>query len=388
MTKARDLANFLGDNTSLGTINDAYAAGTLVPSSTNPNMVINGAMEINQRGDQTGVTTVGYVLDRFLCDFSNVGTNSVTQDTDVPEGQGFSKSMKIACTATQAIEASTRMQITHRLEGFDSVQTKFGTSDAESLTLSFWIKANRSQTFGVNFENELPVGGGVDQGYQTSQTYTTANTWQKMVITISGDTRTGKGFTWNSSKALAFDICLSEAGSDSGGGTASATWSDLTQNQKCTHNTEHFADSTANYFNITGVKLELGSEATDFQHVPYGEELAKCHRYYQQYGGGDPYHSFFVAGTYNGNTGKGFFELSERMRAIPTGSGTGTFDGGNGYSQDAVLTNIYGALEPDGTCKIMYLRVTGNSNNYIIAGFIRVRASNDINAKIIFDAEL
>jgi len=297
MTKARDLANFLGDNTSLGTINDAYAAGTLVPSSTNPNMVINGAMEINQRGDQTGVTTVGYVLDRFLCDFSNVGTNSVTQDTDVPEGQGFSKSMKIACTATQAIEASTRMQITHRLEGFDSVQTKFGTSDAESLTLSFWIKANRSQTFGVNFENELPVGGGVDQGYQTSQTYTTANTWQKMVITISGDTRTGKGFTWNSSKALAFDICLSEAGSDAGGGTASATWSDLTQNQKCTHNTEHFADSTANYFNITGVKLELGSEATDFQHTSFGEELAKCKRYYNS-----SYNYGVVAGTANNDT--------------------------------------------------------------------------------------
>ena len=150
MTKARDLADFLGDNTSLGTINDAYDAGTLVPSSTNPNMVINGAMQINQRGNQTGVTTVGYGLDRFLCDFSNVGTSSVTQDTDVPEGQGFAKSMKIACTATHAIEASTRMQITHRLEGFDSVQTKFGTSDAESLTLSFWIKANRNQ---INYED-------------------------------------------------------------------------------------------------------------------------------------------------------------------------------------------------------------------------------------------
>jgi len=315
MTKARDLANFLGDNTSLGTINNAYDAGTLVPSSTNPNMVINGAMEINQRGDQTGVTTGGYILDRFLCDFVNVGTNSVTQDTDVPEGQGFAKSMKIACTATQAIEASTIMQITHRLEGFDSVQTKFGTSDAESLTLSFWIKANRSQTFGVNFENELPVGGGVDQGYQTSQTYTTANTWQKMVITISGDTRTGKGFTWNSSKALAFDICLSEAGSNAGGGTASATWSDLTQNQKCTHNTEHFADSTSNYFNITGVKLELGSEATDFQHVPYAEELAKCQRYFQVHNMPQDYST-----SDNNNAIYRSYILPVEMRAIGTGT--------------------------------------------------------------------
>ena len=281
MGNARSLGSFLSNNTSLGTINDAYDAGTLVPSvtTTNPNMVINGAMEINQRGDKTGLTTGGYMLDRHNVQINNMGTVSVTQDTDVPSGQGFSKSMKIQCTATGTLNTGTSSLIfIHRIEGFDSVQTMFGTSDAKDVTLSFWIKANRTQTLTVNFENEQTSGGNSDQGYQTSQAYTTANTWQKMVITIPGDTRSGMGFNFNSSKALCFDISLSTGYTSST--TPSATWSQLSNSQRHGHNTEYFGDSTANYFNITGVKLELSSEATDFQHVPHGEELAKCHRYF------------------------------------------------------------------------------------------------------------
>jgi hypothetical protein len=284
------------------------------------------------------------------------------------------------------------MQIIHRLEGFDSVQTKFGTSDAESLTLSFWIKANRSQTLGVNFENELPVGGGADQGYQTSQTYTTANTWQKMVITIPGDTRTGKGFTWNSLKALTFDISLSEAGSDAGGGTASATWSDLTQNQKCTHNTEHFADSTANYFNITGVKLELGSEATDFQHTEYGKELNRCKRYFQIYGGGTAYHSIGHSGSYNTGSSSGFIELVEVMRATPTSSASGSFQCGNGVVDSTTAPSsdftLSGIGERDGTCKLIKVSFRSPLNRFVVGYYLRIRSQNDINATVTFDAEI
>jgi len=279
MTKARDLASFLGNNTSLNTINDAYDAGTLVPSSTNPNMVINGAMEINQRGDKTGLTTGGYMLDRHHVQITSMGTLSVTQDTEVPSGQGLFKSMKIQCTATGTYNSgNSNLVVIHRIEGFDSVQTMFGTSDAKDVTLSFWIKANRAQTLTVNFENEQTSGGNSDQGYQTSQAYTTADTWQKMVVTVPGDTRSGMGFNFNSSKALCFDISLSTGWTNTE--APSATWSNLSNEQRHGHNTEYFGDSTANYFNITGVKLELGSEATDFQHTSYGEELAKCQRYF------------------------------------------------------------------------------------------------------------
>jgi hypothetical protein len=331
MTKARDLANFLGDNTSLSTINNAYAAGTLVPSSANPNMVINGAMKINQRGDQTGITTGTRTLDRHVLQYDAMGTASVTQDTDVPSGYGFSKSMKIQCTATAELNTgSSSMIFIHRLEGFDSVQTMYGTSDAKDVTLSFWIKANRTQTLTVNFENEQTSGGNPDQGYQTSQAYTTANTWQKMVITIAGDTRSGMGFNFNSSKALCFDISLSTGYTSSD--TPSATWSQLANGQRHGHNTEYFADSTSNYFNITGIKLELGSEATDFQHVPYGEEMAKCQRYYQ-------HQNAFGAYLHVNYEQKQSAFTFTRMRAAPTATRTSSFNSGTENSSTITILN-------------------------------------------------
>jgi hypothetical protein len=333
MTKARDLADFLGDNTSLNTINNAYAAGTLIPTVTtiNPNMVINGDMEINQRGDATGITTGTRTLDRHVLQYDAMGTASVTQDTDVPSGYGFSKSMKIQCTATAELNTgSSSMIFIHRLEGFDSVQTMYGTSDAKDVTLSFWIKANRTQTLTVNFENEQTSGGNPDQGYQTSQAYTTANTWQKMVVTIPGDTRSGMGFNFNSSKALCFDISLSTGYTSSD--APSATWSNLANGQRHGHNTEYFGDSTANYFNITGVKLELGSEATDFQHVPYGEEMAKCQRYYQ-------HQNAFGAYLHIDYEQKQSAFTFTKMRASPTATRTGSFNSGTETNSSITIFN-------------------------------------------------
>ena len=363
MTKARDLAD-LGNKTSLDEINDAYDAGTLVPSSSNPNMVINGAMEINQRGDKTGLTTGGYMLDRHHVQITSMGTLSVTQDTEVPSGQGLSKSMKIQCTATGTYNSgNSNLVVIHRIEGFDSVQTMFGTSDAKDVTLSFWIKANRTQTLTVNFENEQTSGGNPDQGYQTSQAYTTANTWQKMVVTIPGDTRSGMGFNFNSSKALCFDISLSTGYTSSS--VPSATWSDLNNGQRHGHNTEYFGDSTANYFNITGIKLELGSEATDFQHTSYGEELAKCQRYFYKYpDSGDYSHPLDHSSAFRSQ----FVTFPVIMRAIPTLSnvtGAGNFTPAN---PDSTGGRVHGA----------YFQW----NSVASAGFVRVESGFKADAEL------
>jgi hypothetical protein len=385
MGNARNLGSFLGTNTSLSTINNAYAAGTLVPSSTNPNMVINGAMEINQRGNQTGLTTGGYMLDRHHLQITSMGTLSVTQDTEVPSGQGLFKSMKIQCTATGTYNSgNSNLVVIHRIEGFDSVQTMFGTSDAKDVTLSFWIKANRAQTLTVNFENEQTSGGNSDQGYQTSQAYTTADTWQKMVVTVPGDTRSGMGFNFNSSKALCFDISLSTGYTS--GDTPSATWSNLANGQRHGHNTEYFGDSTANYFNITGVKLELGSEATDFQHVTYEEELTKCKRYYQVYGGSGNYHAFAAVGTYNTSSGVGYLDLEVTMRAQPTSSTVGTFQASNGVVSTCGV-NLSSFAEPDGGCKLIQVHAH-SASGFINGYFMRVRADNNATTRLKFDAEL
>ena len=244
------------------------------------NMIINGAMNVAQRGTSTtGVGTTGF----FACDrvklYAGGGSSSsrytVTQSTDSPTG--FNYSYKIDCTTANASPSAghntyLRLGI---IEKQDLVNTKFGTSSAESLTLSFWVKSNITGSQQVLFANHVhqkQAGG--------TFTISSADTWEKKTITVSGDTVNSFDATNPISLALSFDMFL-EAGSTYYGGTAQGdTWGDRTNNTKAV-NRLNISSSTSNYFNITGVQLELGSTATDFEHRSYGEELALCQRYYE-----------------------------------------------------------------------------------------------------------
>ena len=246
-------------------------------------MNLNGAMNVFQKGNATAIgSSVFGAADRYLTQNDVAGTLSLTEDADVPEEGGFQSSFKIACTATETLNTTTtNLILIHRLEGQDSQCTNFGKPTASSLTLSFWIKSNRAGDFSVNFENEHPSGGssGDDRGYQVKQTLNEADTWEYKVVTIEGDSVAGKGFQNSSLKGLCFEISLSKAGSTFSGGTPKPYWHNLANNERSTHNTHLFGDSTANYWKITGVQLELGKIATPFEHRSYGEELAGCQRY-------------------------------------------------------------------------------------------------------------
>jgi len=254
----------------------------------------NGDMRVWQRGTtasnpSTAFTHV-YGADRYLIQVQDMGTVTTTIDTDVPPTGGFSRSTKIACTATDTATASSHLIFIHRIEGQDSQCTNFGTDNPESLTLSFWIKSNKSGASNLDFENEdtsvVTGGSSADQGYQTKQYIHSANTWEYKTVTIEGDTYSP--FAFNTNKCLCFDIVLSKAADGSAtydNGTPTAQWSLLSNNQRSVHNEHYFADSTDNYYKITGVQLELGKVATPFEHRSYGEELAFCQRYYYQLGG-------------------------------------------------------------------------------------------------------
>ena len=244
-----------------------------IVSAGRRNLVYNGAMSINQRGDATNVTSSGYRgPDRFATQFST-GTWSIGQSTDVPEGYGFKYSLEYNCTATSN-NANRYLMTIYRMEGYDSQVFNYGTPYAKDITLSFWIKCNKSGNISVNFENEQNP----DQGYQTKQTIHRADTWEKKVVTIPGDTT--KAFSWTSVKAMCFDIVYSAFGSNYSGGTPTAEWSALNNNQRGTHCNIDLFDSTSNYVRITGVQLELGRHATEFEHRSFSEELALCQRYY------------------------------------------------------------------------------------------------------------
>jgi hypothetical protein len=237
------------------------------------NLVTNGAVTINQRGDQTGVTSTTYVTDRIQHILGTAGTWSVSKSSDAPDG--FSNSLKLDCTTANASLSSGSIYILgQKFEGQDLQHLDYGTSGAKKLTLSFFVKSNKTGTYVVEFFQD-------GNSRQQSQTYTinSADTWEKKTITIDGDT-SGSLANDNTSE-LAFYWWV-VAGSDYSSGTLNTSWASNTNANRAV-GIVNLADSTSNEWYVTGVQLEVGSVATEFEHRSFGEELALCQRYYEEY---------------------------------------------------------------------------------------------------------
>jgi len=241
------------------------------------NLIINGDMRIAQRGTSTnGITGSGYfTVDRWDTGGVSFGTWTMSQDTDVPSGQGFSKSIKWQCTtANTSLSANSFFDMHQSLEGQNLQHLKYGTSNAESLTLSFWVKSNKTGTYQYNLYSADNSGKAVNGSF----TINVSDTWEKKTITYNGDTID----SLDNDNGRSLDIQLiMVAGSDYTGGTSSSSWTAWTNSQRAPDLTVNLADSTSNYINITGVQLEVGDTATPFEHRPYDMELARCQRYYE-----------------------------------------------------------------------------------------------------------
>jgi hypothetical protein len=241
------------------------------------NIIINGDMSIAQRGTSvTGVTSTGYQsLDRFDYNIGTAGTWTISQSTDVPTGQGFAKSMKLDCTtANSSLSSGSKFFMRQKIEGQNVQYIKKGTSSAESLTLSFWVKSNKTGTYIAEiFDN--------DNSRQISTAYTisSANTWEKKTITYAGDTSGTLDNDNNVSLQVSFFLV---AGTDFSSGTLSTTWTSSTNANRAVGQV-NLADSTANEWYITGVQLEVGSAASDFEFLPVDVNLGRCFRYYYKY---------------------------------------------------------------------------------------------------------
>ena len=236
------------------------------------NLIINGDMSIAQRGtSSTGITGEGYkTIDRFVVINNSTGTWTMSQETDAPSGQGFVKSLKMACTTADA-STPNYLFLSQRLEGQMLQHLKKGTSNAESLTASFWVKSNKTGTYIVELYDQ-------DNARQISKSYTisSADTLEKKTITFEGDTTGTLGN--DNTTSLQFNIWL-DAGSAFTSGTLSTTWT--ANNTSRAVGQANLADSTSNNFYITGVQLEVGTTASDFEFLPYDVNLKRCERYYQ-----------------------------------------------------------------------------------------------------------
>lgn len=295
------------------------------------NLVTNGAMQVAQRSvSETGLgAAAGYfTLDRWKIDTANsAGRFTMTQTADGPSG--FANCLKLDCTtADTSLAASEHLIISQRFEGQDLQQIKKGTSDAELITISFYVKASAAFTFGVELYD-------ADNARQITKLYTTTTGWVRHELTFPADT-TG-AFTDDNLESLQLGFWL-HAGSTFASGTLNtAAWASNTNANRAA-GIDSFYSSTDNNFFLTGVQMEIGSQATNFEHRSFGEELALCQRYYQKWLSNTAADSVHSGGCISDTAFIGDYFLRTTMRTEPTLVSSGTFKvrlGGN----DRALTS-------------------------------------------------
>ena len=242
------------------------------------NIIYNGGQQIAQRStSETGLgadANAYQTVDRWrFLTGSTAGRYTLSQSTDAPNGFGFSTKIDVT-TADTSIAAGEFFFFRQLLEGQDLQQLKKGTSDAEKVTVSFYVKGNANATYLVELED-------ADNGRLNSQTFDVTTSWTRVVKTFTADT-TG---VLDNDNANSFNLVFwLHAGSTYNGGThTSNTWASnaTTANRVPSGNTSIF-DSTDREFYITGIQMEVGSQATPFEHRSFGEELALCQRYYAE----------------------------------------------------------------------------------------------------------
>jgi hypothetical protein len=269
------------------------------------------------------ITTSGYyTLDRFQINISSLGTWTMSQSTDVPTGQGFASSLKLDCTTADASPAAGDLLIlAQRFEGQNLQYLKKGTASASSLTASFWVKSTKTGTFIVEL-----VDGDNTRSISKSYTVSVSNTWEFKTVTFAGDT-TG-ALTNSNSASLRLFFWLG-AGTTYTSGTLATSWGAETSANRAVGQV-NIADSTSNDFLITGVQLEAGTSATDFEFLPIDVSLGRCQRYYNKI---TNINAFLSGYNTTDNYAATTIGLAVTMRATPSATFTGSPSLTNAYQQ-------------------------------------------------------
>ena len=239
------------------------------------NLVINGAAEVAQRAtSRASVTSSGYyAVDRFKSSIGTLGTWTISQSTDSPDGFAFS--YKALCTTADASPAAGDFAaMSYHVEGQDLQFLNFGNSGAKATTLSFYVKSNKSGIASV----ELQQMDNSDKQVTFQYTINSANTWERKIINVPGDTA---GVINNDNGTGIRMLWWLNSGSDYTGGTHRSTWTAEDNNDRNASNLG-VGGATNDEFLITGLQWEVGNTATPFEHRSFNEELSKCLRYYEK----------------------------------------------------------------------------------------------------------
>ena len=316
MSKAAELANLIGNINAGG-------------GGVNRNVIINGAMNVAQRGTSTtglGADGTAYnTVDRFQHTASlTAGRFTQTQDSSAPSG--FANSLKFACTtADTSIAAGEILMLSQLIEGQNVQHFAKGTSDAKPFAVSFYVKGNASATYVA----ELYDG---DNNRTVSKTFNVTTDWTRIELSMGADT-TG-AFDDDNAVSLYFNIWL-HSGSNYAGGTLNTSWNAVTQANRAV-GISSFFDSTDRTFFITGVQIEAGQNPTSFEHEDITRTLSKCQRYFlrktvpQDYMDSDSNGAQYAS-----------YDLPVTMRADGTGSVSTTIQYWSGGSGADASVSVY-----------------------------------------------
>jgi len=297
MSKAAELAALISSQTAL----------------SDRSMIINGAMQVAQRA--TSSTSTGYCsLDRFRIQPLNTDQLAYTfaQDDTVPAGEGFSKSAKISITTAEDSVADNEIfRLLHRIEGQNMQRASWGTSSAKPLTLSFYVRSNVTGTYALEFRMNAGGSNSLSKNY----TINSADTWERKTITFPKNTSTNFNNANTEGCELGWYLA---AGANYTSGSLASDYGANATNTRAAGQTANITSSSSNTWYITGVQLEVGEQATPFQHRSFGEELALCQRYFQV-----AQTKVGLAGTTNGSTEVIYIgvPLNVPLRSAPSISG-------------------------------------------------------------------
>ena len=384
-----DVANMLTGATPVANGGTALTSGFVNGSDPRPlskPLIINGNMAVAQRG--TSFADVGdgvYTLDRFETSKSNDGAVTVSQE-DLTSGNayadGFRTALKCDVTTADGTLAGTQKFFIQQIVEARNLQSlKFGTANAEKLTLAFWVKATKTGTHIVRM-----YAYDDDRSCSIAYTISSSNTWEKKVMNFPADT-TG---VIDNDNGQGIQIAWAVgAGASFQSGTLATAWAGNTSANDFVGQVNGL-DSTDNNFHITGIQLEVGEFSSTtlppFQHESYGDNLSRCQRYFLFTGDGSAYQSHGTGVEVSSTSGYCNVPLSSTMRATPSVTKEDAlviFDG-NGESAVTGIGNIYYGKQ--GTILQVAVNCSGGglSDN---AGLI-VYSTNDSSSGFLIDAEL
>ena len=379
MSNARNLANLLGTDTKIKTADIADEV-----FNSNRNLIINGAMQEAQRGTSfSSLSASAYTCDRWQLQVAGAGRGTVTQESSGGPVGFKDNFLRVTVATADSSVASSDMQVLKQvIEGHVAAFTDAGTSDAKPLTLSFYVRSSVTGTFSAtlytNFNNPSAVS------YPAEYTISSANTWEQKTITFpaftTSSTLVTSGYTNGEFYQVRFALM---AGSDK---TGTANQWNSANDFASTNQTNLFATSSATW-DITGIQLEVGEQATPFEHRSFGDEFLKCQRYYaiKENNTGSSKYFGYVLQAYNSSSFYGILsDFPITMRATPTVSQSGTFGAYTAssglHNTSATIGNFFGTNTSWGTGG-------WSGDSTLTAGHAGVFFAQN-NAKFIADAEL